>query len=104
MDAYERQAMIERLRAENAETLADMAERRARRLAGEEPREWQLPENQDWRKSAPISKAPILSREAVDAIGQALARERYLMREHVEKRMGELAALMGEETARVHKA
>src|SRR5215217_5308091 len=44
MDAYERRALIDRLQAENAETLKDMAERKARRLAGEESREWQRPE------------------------------------------------------------
>src|SRR5215207_2887653 len=44
MDANECRALIDRLQAENAETLADMAERRARRMAGDEPREWQRPE------------------------------------------------------------
>ena len=44
MDANECRALIDRLQAENAETLKDMAERKARRLAGEESREWQRPE------------------------------------------------------------
>src|SRR5215203_2721572 len=36
--------ITDRLERENAETLADMAERRERRLYGEEPRMWQVPE------------------------------------------------------------
>jgi len=44
MNRYAREQLIERLQAENAEMLTDCVIRRARRLAGQEPREWQTPE------------------------------------------------------------
>jgi len=67
---------------------------------------WRAPEPEPAKPDPPkpVSRSqPVLSPVVVDAIGQALARERKLMREHVEKRMGEVAAVIGEETAKREK-
>ena len=44
MDRYERQQLIKRLQAENAVMLTDNAIRKARHFAGNDPREWRVPE------------------------------------------------------------
>jgi hypothetical protein len=65
---------------------------------------WQAPAAPEPRTIAPASKPkPALSREAINGIGAAIAIERKAMREHVEKRMGEFASIIGEETGKVER-
>jgi hypothetical protein len=83
-----RQALLEQLEADNARTRAEIAERRARRQAGE-IREWELPKPE--RKPAP----PTFTPAQVDAIGMTLAEERKRARELVTALAEESGAAVG---------
>src|SRR4051812_21702824 len=103
MDRYERQEMIDQLQADNAETLANMAERLTRRECGEEPPQWQAPQREPVVRSVYIPPEP---REPADddrlekrlfnsaffrdVMGQVISEERGRAREHVDKALAEL--------------
>jgi len=79
MNRFEREDLIERLETENAETLADSAERKARRLAGQEPREWQTPEPGPVAKPQatvqPMDEKATITRNEVVRLVEALGDE-----------------------------
>ena len=82
MNREQRQAMIEQVAVENAEMVAEM---QARSLTGGAPRaEWEVPEpvKPKTRTVSPPRAAPVLTDEAIAAIGAALAEERQRMRQH----------------------
>lgn len=122
MDNHDRMELAARLEAENAESLRDIAERRAAPLLVErrDTRPWHErgltvatmdgPTFSEWvdagkpsleKRKAPDT--PALAPVAVKAIGEALSHERAAMRAHVEKRLADLTNLMGEEVGRMQR-
>src|SRR5688572_1936974 len=87
MDPYERQALINRLQAENAEMRADNEMRREKRLAGEVVPTWRAPEPQRIQPQTTVSEAA----------------KRQRMHDRLERRLTQFAELIGEETGAAEK-
>jgi len=99
MDHYERQAMIDELQDANAETLRDIAERRARALI-DPPREWRVPEREP-REEGP--GAVELRSMAAAYETQKLSRAMEGWHAHIEARLISFADMLGEETGKSEK-